>query len=113
MKILNTLADETIEANEKLTALTALVAKVKTVYGNGDVEITAVKVPTADGYVSLSLLSNKEKVAVATGKLKEVIAMSTAIVENTEGSLFDKVFEGFVAVDPVLSNLAQESDSSY
>ena len=113
MKILNTLADSEVSSNDKLKALTKLVAKVREIYGNGDVEISMTKVQTADGYVTIALLSNDERVAVATNKLKEIIAMSTAIVENTEGALFDRVFEGFVSVDPVLANLTAKSDSAY
>lgn len=113
MKILNTLKNEETPAAEKLDAVQELVNKVRVKYGNTETDIQPVKVPTTEGMVFLNLLDNEEKVAVATGEIKEVISMATAITENTEGVIFDRVFEGFVAVNPILCNLDQESDSDY
>ena len=113
MKILNTLNNEETTSTEKLDAVKAFVTSVRTKYGNTDKDIQPGKVPTTEGYTPISLLSNDEKVAVATGEIKEIIAMTTAVVENTEGMIFDRVFEGFVAVHPILTNLDLESDSEY
>ena len=113
MKILNTLNNEETTSAEKLAAVAAFVTTVRTKYGNTDKEITAVKVPTTNGFVPISLLTEDEKITIAESEIREVVAMSTAVSENAEGSLFDRVFEGFVAVNPILVNLDQVSDSAY
>ena len=113
MKILNTLNNEELSTVEKLEAVKTLVTTVRTKYGNIDKTIEPVKVGTTQGMVPISLLTNDEKVAVATNEIKEIISMTTAVVENTEGTVFDRVLEGFIAVNPILVNLDMESDSSY
>ncbi len=113
MKILNILTNEEVTSTEKVEAVMEFVTTVRAKYGNADKEITAVKVPTTNGYVPISLLTVNEKVAIAEGEIREIIAMTTAVIENAEGSLFDRVFEGFVAVNPVLVNLGETSDSEY
>ncbi len=113
MKILNLLTNEKTETEEKLASLQGFVAKVRAKYGNTDKEIEAVKIPTTNGHVPISLLTGDEKTVVAEGEIREIIAMTTAVVENTDGAMFDRVFEGFVAVNPILTNLDQETDSDY
>ena len=113
MKILNTLNNEELTPAEKLEAVATFVRTVRTRYGNLDKTIEACKVPTTNGFVPISLLTNDEKITIAESEIREVIVMSTAVSENTEGSLFDRVFEGFVAVNPILVNLDQVSDSAY
>ena len=113
MKILETLNNEETSVTEKLTSVTALVETVRAKYGNTEVEIQAPKVPTTNGAVSIGLLTNDEKLVIATEEVKSAIAMASAVTENIEGAVFDRVFEGFVAVNPILVNLNQESDSEY
>ena len=113
MKILNTLRDEELKTGKKLEAVTKLVDKVREKYGNADKEITPVKVSTTNGAVPISLLTDAEKVAVAASEVESIIAMTTVVVESNEGAVFDRVFEGYVAVNPILCNLDMESESSY
>ena len=113
MKILNVLNNEDTTTADKLEAVTTFVTNVRTKYGNTDIEIQTVKVPTTEGYTPISLLTNEEKVVVATSQIKDLISMTTAVIENTEGSIFDRVFEGFVAVNPVLVNLDEATESTY
>jgi len=113
MKILETLNNEESTTADKLAAVKTFVESVRTKYGNTDKEIQPAKIATSEGHIPISLLSNEEKVAVATGEIKEIIAMTTAVTENTEGAIFDRVFEGYVAVHPVLTNLDMVSDSEY
>jgi hypothetical protein len=113
MKIINTLNNEALSSTEKLEAVKNLVATVRAKYGNTDKNIQPAKVYTTDGYVPINLLGNAERVAVATQELKEAITMATAGAEDTEGAVFDRIFEAVVAVNPILVNLDMESDSSY
>lgn len=115
MKILNTLAETGDEATAevKLKAVAKLVDAVRAVYGNEDAEITAVKVNSAEGMVSVGLLTNDEKVAVATQAIKKCISQATVVAENTEGGVFDRAFEAAVATHPLLVNLDEKSDSAY
>ncbi len=113
MKILTILTNEKIESSEKVEALNAFVAVVRDKYGNTDKVIEPVKVPSTHGHVSISMLTQDEKAAVAEMEIREIVSITTSVVENTEGSMFDRVFEGFIAVNPVLTNLDQESESSY
>ena len=113
MKILATLSNEKMENEEKLEAVGKFVAAVRKQYGNADADITAKKVATSDGLIPISLLSPSEKVAVATAEVKQIIQMATAGTENIEGSIFDRVLEALVAVNPILTNLDQTTDSAY
>ena len=113
MKILNTLQDEELKASKKLKAVKELVKATRERYGNEDAEITASKVNTVDGQVPVTLLTDKEKVAVATTAIKNAISQATAITEAVEGSVFDSEFERIVSVDSVLVNLDAKSDSKY
>ena len=112
MKILEILASEDT-AKTKLKAVRTLVKSVREVYGNSDTEITSVKVNSVDGWVSIGLLTNDDKVAVATQAIKTCISQATVVAENVEGSVFDRAFEAAVAVHPVLTNLNEKSDSQY
>lgn len=115
MKILELLAQDGKKdtATKKLSAVTTLVDNVRGVYGNEDAEITAVKVNSTEGLVSVNLLTSDEKVAVATQAIKRAISRATVIAENTEGAVFDRAFESIVACDPILTNLSMKSDSAY
>lgn len=115
MKILETLANDSkkMTASLKLKAVRNLVKDVRATYGNEEAEITSVKVNSSEGLVSVGLLTNDEKVAVATQVIKKCISQATVIAENTEGAIFDRAFESLVAVHPVLTNLNEKSDSQY
>ena len=113
MKILTILANKDGSTEEKLEAVQALVTNVRKKYGNSDKTIEAVKVPTTNGHVSISLLTGDEKVAIADSTIRDIVAMTTSVVETEDGTMFDRVFEGYVAVNPVLTNLDQVSDSAY
>ena len=113
MKILNVLNNEETTATDKLAAVAEFVSVVRSKYGNADKEITPTKVHTSEGSVPISLLSNDEKVVVATQEIKETIAMATAGTEGTEGVVMDRIIEALVAVNPVLTNLDMVSDSAY
>ena len=113
MNILKTLGNEETSVTDKLTAVKDLVTKVRTKYGNIDKVIEPVKVPTTNGFVPISLLTDGEKVEIAGNEIREIVAMTTAIIENSDGSVFDRVIEGFIAVNPILVNLDMETDSDY
>ena len=113
MRILETLSNEEITGAEKLKSIISLVDVIRAKYGNTDEETETTKVATAEGYVGINLLTTDEKVAVATGRIKTCISRATAEAEDCKGSVFDREFERFVAVDAVLTNLGMESDSEY
>ena len=113
MEIIETLNNEELSNKEKLKAVKDLVKEVRKTYGNDDLDITTVKVHTTEGLTPLSLLTNDEKVAVASQELKRIITRATAVTEATEGALFDRSFEAFVAVNPILCNINEKSTSKY
>ncbi len=113
MKITKLLGNEETTPKEKLEAVQTLVNNVRAKYGNTEIEIDAIKVNTVDGYVPLSLLTEAEKVEVATSRIKNAIATATVATENAQGSRFDRVFESMIAIDPIMCNLDQVSDSEY
>ena len=113
MKILKTLGNEDVTIGEKLEAIEKTVLNVRTTYGNKDEVIDPIKVSTVDGWVPLSLLTDAEKVAVATGIIKTAVATATVVTEETQGVKFDRVFEAQIAVDAILCNLDAKTDSSY
>ena len=113
MKILNTLNSKDNTAEEKLAAVVALVATVRAKYGNDAIEIAPVKVPTTDGFVPINFLNTEERVEIAIMQIKQASLMATATVESEVGTMFDRVFEGFIAVDSILVNLSVETESTY
>jgi len=113
MKILEILRDEELKGKDRLKAVSKLVDKVREKYGNSDKEIQPVKVNTTNGMVPISLLATDEKVIVATNEIESIIAMTTAVAESNEGSVWDRIFEGYVAVNPILCNINQETESEY
>lgn len=113
MRILKLLGSEEITDTEKLEGLKAFTTIVREKYGNTDIDIDEIKVNTADGHVPLSLLTDAEKVAVATQRVKTAVATATIACENTQGAKFDRVLEGMISIDPILCNLDSTSDSEY
>jgi len=113
MKILETLHNEDTKPAEKLAAVTKMVDGIRSKYGNEDVEITKVKIPTANGAVDVGLLTTAEKVAVATQAITAGIQYATAEAEACDGVVFDREFEAYVATSPVLTNINTTSDSEY
>ena len=113
MKIIEILSDEKLSGKKKLKAINTLVDNVRGVYGNEDVKIESVKVNSANGFVTIGLLTTDEKVAVAEQAIRSAISMATAVTEATEGAIFDRSLEAFIATDALLTNLDEESESSY
>ena len=113
MKILKLLGNEEATVTEKLEAVQAMVGTVRGCYGNTDEVIDPIKVHTADGYVPLSLLTDGEKVAIATTQIKAAVAGATVVAEETQGAKFDRIFEAQIAVNAILCNLDAKSDSDY
>ena len=112
MKILEILASEDT-SKTKLKAVRTLVKSVREIYGNKDAVITSAKVNSVDGWVSIGLLTNEDKVAVAAGAIKTCISQATVVAESVEGAVFDRAFEAAVAVHPILTNLNEKSNSLY
>ena len=113
MKILNILNDDKVKSSKKLKAIKSLVLQARTTYGNIDKSIEPIKVQATDGYIPISLLTNDEKIAIATSEIKQAISIATIAIEDTEGTVFDRVFECYIAVNPILCNLDMQSDSTY
>jgi len=113
MKILKLLGNEEAGTTEKLEAVQAMVGTVRGAYGNTDEVIDPIKVHTADGYVPLSLLTDGEKVAIATLQIKSAVAGATVVTEETQGAKFDRIFEAQIAVNAILCNLDAKTDSAY
>lgn len=115
MKILETLAasGKKDTAASKLKAVVALVENVRGTYGNEDTEITSVKVNSVNGWVNVGLLTADEKVAVAEQAIRSCISQATVVAESVQGAVFDRAFEAAVAVNPILTNINEKSDSQY
>jgi len=113
MKILNVLGNTETSATEKLTAVNALVSTVREKYGNTELAIQPKKVHTTEGIVSINLLNDEEKVAIAIQEIRHIVMSATATTEQTEGAIFDRMFESLVAINHILTNLNQSSDSVY
>ncbi len=113
MKIIEKITNEETPVKERLKTLTGMIKDIRSTYGNEESIITAVKVNSVNGMVAIGLLTKEEKLAVGEQALRSCISRATAVTENTEGALFDRTFEAFVACDPLLSNLTEKSDSQY
>ncbi len=113
MKILDILTDNEVTPKDKLKAINKLVKDVREVYGNGDMDIRPVRIPTVNGNVDISLLNKEEKVVIAEQEIRKCISTATAVTDNVEGSVFDKQFEYCVAVNPILVNIGKRSTSRY
>jgi len=113
MKIIEILNNEELSGKEKLKAVKGLVKDARAEYGNVDAEITSVKVNSANGMVSINLLSTDEKVAVSEQEIRRAISQASAVAENVEGSVFDRAFEFAIATNPLLANIGEKSESKY
>ena len=113
MKIIAILAEKKTSGKDKVKAVTDMVSKIRKTYGNEDATIEPVKVNTTNGWVSLDILTDDEKAAVAEKEIRNCIAAATAETEATEGSVFDRAFEAKVATNKVLANISMTSGSAY
>ena len=113
MTISQILDNKESTATNKIEQLAEVVAKARKAYGNGKLDITAPKVPTTDGYVNINLLSDEDKVALASIEIRKIIVDATAAVECTEGIVLDRKIEVALATNPVLVNITTKVDSAY
>lgn len=98
---------------EKLYQISNLVATIRGEYGNRDIAIDIPEVNTADGVMKLTYVSNEDKLALAEGEFKTIIATTAEIVEETRGAVFDKVLVHYVATSPILCNITASTGSQY
>ena len=113
MTISQILDNNDMPAAEKVAGLAKVIAKARTAYGNTDLEITAPKVHTTDGSVPIKLLSDEDKVALASIEIRSILTKVTAGTECTEGVVFDKQIEFYLAINPILANLTAKVESAY
>lgn len=104
---------ETISNAEKIEKISAVVAKARAAYGNGEVVIPSPKVNTAEGVVDIKFLTEADKVALAGAEVATIRMRAIEAVEATDGAMLDKEIERLLAVNSTLVNLTAESDSEY
>lgn len=112
MKLTEVFSSE-LSDKEKVEAISIVVVKAREAYGNVDVDIEVPKVQTSEGYVSLTYLSDKDKVSLAELVVNEIKREVSSFTENTEGTVFDKEVERLLATNSVLTNLSVQTDSNY
>lgn len=100
-------------ASEQLTAITAIINTARKAYGNADAEVATPKVNTTEGMVDLKYASAKDKVALVRREVSTIRAKAIETVEATEGAQLDKEIERLLSINPILVNLAAESESAY
>ena len=109
----NTVLKSDASATEKLTDLTALVATIRSTYGNSDIEIDVPYVNTPEGLVSFMYLDAESKVVYAGKAVHIATVEAVEICECTQGAVLDKELEALIAVCPILCNLAVNTNSKY
>ena len=113
MTISQILDDTESSAAEKLSELGSVITKARKAYGNEELEIAIPKVPTTDGYVTMQLLSADDKLVLASTEIRNIIINVTAGTELTEGVVFDRQLEFYLAINPILVNLGATTKSAY
>lgn len=112
-KLTDIFADKDMKAEDKVVAIAEVVATARKNYGNTELTITAPKVPTTEGNVDIKLLKAEDKVAIAEQQVRNIIAKVVAGTECTEGVIFDRQVEFYLAINPVLTNITAATDSDY
>ena len=107
------LTDEGTSDEVKLTKISNLVKEIRETYGNSDVVLEAPEVNTADGFRLLTFLTAKDKLALAERVIKAITTDAYEDVQQAEGVSFDRRFEEYVAINPILSNLETSNGSKY
>ena len=107
------LTDEDTSDETKLTKVSSLVKEIRETYGNSDVVLEALEVNTADGIKLITFLSAKDKLVLAERVIKAITTDAYEDVQQAKGVSFDRRFEEYVAINPILSNLETSNGSKY
>ena len=113
MKLTDIFADEELSANVKVARIDEIVTKARAAYGNGDADITAPEMHTADGLQDLAMLSPDSKLAIAESEVRNIKVIATEFVKAFEGAKLDKKIEELIAISPILANITASVDSEY
>ncbi|MFA7029621.1 MAG: hypothetical protein WC179_05060 [Candidatus Cloacimonadaceae bacterium] len=105
--------DKELKASEKLSKLTDLVSKVRSAYGNSDVDIDVPYIHTVDGNVKITYLQPEDKVKLAEREIRSITIQAVETMESNQGVILDKEIERLVSTNDVLCNLASSTDSKY
>ena len=113
MKLREIVDDEKLSSSEKLVALNEIINKIRTTYGNDNIEIKNEGVNTSKGIIDIGLLSADDKLKIAEIEFDRCITYAVEHCKCTPGAILDKEIESNVAVNDVLANIMAESGSSY
>ena len=105
--------DKDMSTEDKLTKILSKVNTARKAYGNENSEIAVPEVNTCEGMVELTYLSNDDKVELAASEINSIRTTAIETTKYTEGSVLDREIERLLSVNPILVNLASESDSEY
>jgi hypothetical protein len=96
------------EPSEKVATVADLVRAVRDNYGNSEAKITVPEIPTTEGLLPLSALSDETKVALALSEVKSILLQVIEDCNNTEGTNGEVAAEALIATNPVLVNLGEK-----
>ena len=113
MKLQDIFSAEDIKDSEKITKIAEIVNRARAAYGNGDADITAPEMHTADGLQDLAMLSPDSKLAIAESEVRNIKVIATEFVKAFEGAKLDKKIEELIAISPILANITASVDSEY
>ena len=113
MGITNVLENKELSAEDKLLAVSTIVAKLRKSYGNVKVEIGMPEVSTCNGVVPFNFLSNDSKLAVVADRVAYIRRSAVEESLEVEGSVLAKIEEYRIATDDILANITAESPTTY
>ena len=107
------LIDEDTSDETKLAKVSELITDIRKTYGNSDVVLKVPEVNTADGLKPITLLTTKDRLALAERVIRTIATDAYEDVQQTEGVSFDRRVEEYVAINHILSNLQTSNGSKY
>ena len=112
MNLTELFSNEEMTAAAKLEGIAEVVASAKKAYGNEDSEIGEPAIPSTDGFTAISMISPEGKVELAKA---EVACIKANAYEDsqTDGVVFNKRIEEYLAISPVLTHITATVDSEY
>jgi len=113
MTITEILTNTTLSDTDKLQGIASLVASIREVYGNSDVELEVPEVNTVNGVTPITFLTDEDKITLVERVIETILTDAYEDVQQAEGVVLDRRIEEYIAINPILSNLTTSNGSKY
>jgi len=113
MSIIKTLQDKNMSDDEKLEAVSKVVAAAREAYGNEGLEIAVSKVNTGYGALPFDQIEDESKVEILLSEAMNIKAKAIAYVENNPGAVLNKKVQESLATNMFFANVSVGTKFDY